>query len=530
MPNEQSIVHAGSIIQRMLIIAFFFTIAFSGHSQEPKDSVYLFVEQLVSTDYSDYTPPTRWFVTPEQSDNISNSIQMRIEKAKERTDSSALLVYFKAQAILLEWTGKEREATSQYDSALSLALLKGLDAEASTLFLRLANLNERFGRFDLAFEQYLKGLAMAESVTDTLKIIDSYLGIARIYQRLEEPKTSVTLISRCEKLGQGIFENVRGKNVLMALTLLYVELGNTDRANHAVRKLSEIKGISGDTAMCWNKFVAGKILFESNNEIAAERKFTEVISTSKTCDPYVTAQSLFYLASIRFQQGLATDAIALLQRCARISKENSYNEVLLNSYDLSVQIYRKINDLKNLALYQSHYINQIDLVFGEKILVKLSSLQAEFATREESKILHDQVELMKINEQLLSKQKKINAGIAISIMMLMGGLIVLYQLNKQKKAFNRTLDRIVQERTAELEQKQIELQQSISETTLEFISLKKQLRIRLSTLEGIYYLMSRDQSASVNKEKLKALESMILELKDQLTAMDDEVNTESGRW
>jgi hypothetical protein len=315
--------------------------------------------------------------------------------------------------------------------------------------------------------------------------------------------------------------------ITVALAELYLGIGDLHRAAKALGRLAGICDRYCDPeARRAGKLLSGRISLERNELDSASAILTELIAPAGDPGTYTVALSNFYLARVRLKQSSIEDALQLLKNCEELCQGNEFNEVLLNTYDMFVQIYRRTKDLSGLAHYQNLYIHQKHKVYGEKVLVRLSSLQAEFGTREESKILDSQAELMKINEELIRKEQSINIGIAIAAIMLVMVLRILYVLNHRKKIFNRNLDKIVQERTRELEEKQVELQKSLNEMSLEFVNLQHQLRMKLRTLEGIYYISRKDKSEPEDQKRLADLEKMIGDIREQIASLS--VFTDGG--
>jgi hypothetical protein len=398
------------------------------------------------------------------------------------------------------------------------------------LQIRVGNLYQSRARYDLALNAYNKSLNIFEKEKDTLAVSELYIDLATLYQKLQDTAKTLQFFERSAAIKAHPAFRRGIERLTLQRALFHCNLDDFRNAqDYLARALQPCDNSCSPYLKLLEIYAWGSYYLARGVLKEADKFFSNaIIQATKINDRFILAESLLSLAVIKIKEGKIPLATKHLEKSLLISKNNEFNETLLKIYDAYIDIHTASQNYSNLADYQSLYIDQKDKIYGEELLVRISTMQAEFETREDVNLIQDQKELMALQEKTLKQKRAINLAIGSVVIMLLIILWILYTINKRKKAFNQNLDRMVHERTRELEEKQIELERMSIELEIEMEGIQKEMQVQLATLQGIYYLAEKENNAS--EEKMNELRETIGNLRTQLKALKEFRSETSSLW
>lgn len=284
----------------------------------------------------------------------------------------------------------------------------------------------------------------------------------------------------------------------------YLSLKDLDSARFYANKALENSHINRQGYMpAFSYRILGDIAVEQKNLQEALKHYTEAVRISEDTDNYfIMASTLHRIGKVYTEQKNYSRALEVLNRNAKIAKENGYADELERTYKLISDINHAMNK-KDLAFdYLKRHLEIHDSLINQRTNEQLALLNAEF----ESELKQSQIELLmqetKVKEEELSSQK---AWGYIYIGFFLVGLmfaVILYYSNKRIKKINQQL----KEKTEEVGMQATQLS-SINKTKDKLLSIiSHDIRSPLSSLRG---MLSIAQSGNVTTDEFAKLTTRI---------------------
>jgi tetratricopeptide (TPR) repeat protein len=502
----------------MLLSRYFVCLALvlplSAYSQSLKDSVrsFLDTESFCRLDLG--LEQISLFIR--HRDGIADGIEKRVQELKSVGDSISLIDLMMKKGCLLQLTGSRNEAIVVFEKVLAMLVRHKLEEKTGIIFLRLGQMYEERGRYDLALNAYNRSLNVLEESKDTIRIARLYGNLAILYHHLQDTARTIYFLDKSRQLANGTDKNSLARSFLIE-AMVYADLKLIQRSKAALDSVNSLVRTEPAFEMDMLYQLVSARFHRLLGDINGSEPYLEnaIRSSRKSHDDYVLAAAILDFASLRLQLGDYKKALILLDESLKLCEKGGFNALRLNAYRSYIQIYKSTKDLSLLAKYQDLYIEQKDKVFSADLVIKIASMQADFATRVDVNLIKDQKEFLELQERALGKKRQINIAIVLGVMLLSVSLWILDRINKGKKAFNRNLDRLVFERTRELEEKQIEIEKSSTQHLVEIKMMQIQMQAQLSTLQGIANLAQKDPSV-VDSTQLKEVKDSIHVLKENL--------------
>ena len=436
-------------------------------------------------------------------------------------DTASLLQLWETKGLLLHRVGKARDVIRIFEITVPVALRQGFNSSAQRMLFETARIYEVHAKFDSSLTAYSKALDLMERVKDSLSISELYADLGWLHRDLQDTSKAMELFKKSFDLKERMKTSDGMSRLLVYQGILWADMQQFKRAHEF---------FSRGLRLCQPDCPASLVLLElsgrgrallNEGKLAESREVLQEVATLARIweDRYRLADALYHLGVAEIKSGRKALALKLLNEALVVSRENEFNMILLNTYDALIKIHPRTSGLDRLAELQSLYIELENRIYGEKVLIRISSAQAEFETREDAHLVQSQKQLMAAQEKTLQLKRYVNIAIGIVLLILLGIVGLLYKMNRRRQMFNQNLDRMVHERTHELEAKQLELERVSSELGFEMETMNQQMKSQLSTLEGIYYLAQKDGSSGLSNDKMRELKATIDDLKYQMSLM-----------
>lgn len=452
------------------------------------------------------------------SNKLLNAASANIFTAKEVGDSGQIIDGWIAKAKLFEILGKDKEAIALFEQA---STSKIEDARAQYCYSRLGYLYELKGQLKPCLHAYTKALNFAETRIDSLAISVLYLNLARLYVRLTDNSRAEVLVRKSIEFFPENCEPHAYKLWLINLSSFYLSAGHFSIAEETLTRASKIcLHNSPPIIALMENTERGKLLFRTQDFIESEKAFQFVAKLSEDIkQDQFQARALLYLARIALQKSNFKTALTALDQCRLHAVRREYPDILLDCYSTYIETYRAKNIIDSLSKYQSLFINEKQKLFGEDRLLQIAISKAEFDTREKQLNLRDNLETLRLQQRLLAHRRQINTGIAGIIVLLVIIVVFLRWLRVKKRRLNRLLSCIAFEQTEKQEQHRVALEQARFEINAEIEALQKSIQMRLSTLQGIHYIATKENTPAISKDELAKVATSISKLKKELEAL-----------
>jgi tetratricopeptide (TPR) repeat protein len=500
--------------------AFFCMVVFfieSNGQKLDKDSLAACVEMAINSSEEPLPAAAREFSLRNEV-SILSFLDLMVNASKSKGDSLEFVQKSIEKAVVLELLSRSNEAADLYDRLTQIARRNSFIPQLKIIYERVGIIYYNRARYDLALNAFSKYLTLLEIDKDENAISDLYLHLARLHHSLQDTTKTKEFLNKSFELKSKNKHNLNLEYLRFQQALTASDLGNHEEAfehvNQAIQicspQCSPYKFLLAD-------FIKAKTLRKKGVSIEAEDLFLNAIRIARELqDNRHVSEALLNLSLMDIEKHFYGEAKNKLDEALIVSVKNEYNEVLLDIYATYIKVYSTLKNDDSLVFYQSKFIEQNDKVYSEEQLIKISSVQVDFETREDVNIIATQKELMEIQEKALTQKMYINIAIGFLAMMLIIIIAILYDINKKKRTFNANLDLMVHERTKELEEKQTELLNRTKELSLQRDVMYREMQARISTLQGLCYLAEHDKDANVSEDDLRLLREITKDLQNQL--------------
>jgi len=224
------------------------------------------------------------------------------------------------------------------------------------------------------------------------------------------------------------------------------------------------------------------------------------------------AEILVYFAKIEIVKGDFDKALDFLKEAEHFSTLNRYNELLITIYEEMIVALQAKSDSR-ISLYQQLLINLKQDVYNSDLRENLSLVESDLRKKENSLLLENQAQILRLNEALIDKNTVTVWTIIAVCFMIMVLLVALYRINKFKKDANASIEKSIQLQTAALEKSVLRLQGLQENKRVERYNFLSGLKRHLYTIDGLSYIMNSSahpmeiRSAAETLRKLVVVET-----------------------
>ena len=468
--------------------------------------------------------------------NEAHQLALEIGDSLQITKSGRIL------GQLLRRVDKPDDAIAQFMRMLPIAERNHLVDEEKRILNALAASYIHLAMYDKALKYNFKSLEIRESENNKKDISISLMNIGLIYYKIGDFDQAVEFYNRALAAKQQVGDTQALDELFINLSLCYVYLGQYEKAREFVNKSYEVCGVNcSDLIKVEGENCLGLVFLHERNFDLAIPHFSESYSISKKIgDKRYQAENLFSLGNIAIENRKYDEATLKLIETESISEGAGYNQILISTYSSLSKLYNDTKNFEKASIYQSKYIKLKDSVYSDQLIKNLAKVQTNYQERENLKTIAEQDEVLKLKEEIISRQKTQYFFIlTITILSILLTFVFIrfnrsqqqanVELTRAKREIenknqeleisNAALDARVQERTIELQQSNHELQKVNDELDNFIYKTSHDIRGPLASLKGMTNVAMLDVKDSVALEYFKKLDISAEKLNSILTRL-----------
>ncbi len=400
------------------------------------------------------------------------------------------------------------EAIQFAQDALQIARRHNNLSEIKHLLNSLAVSHTLLAEYDKALKYNFESLIIREAEGNKPDISIALNNIGLIYYKLNDYNKAIGYYMQSLKLKEEADDQHDLDRLLINLGLCYNGVNNYNEAKRYFDEgLAVCKDECSDQIKLESQIGLGISYFETGNHQEALHHFRQSFEVAKRIgNARFQSENLLYLARINILSKEYDTARKMLLEADRLSSEKGYNKLLTETYQIFSDLYKQTGDYVNMALYQSKYITLKDSIYNDNLIKNLAKVTSDYEERENIKTIAEKDEVLKLKEEVISRQRQQNVFIFAITLLILGLAIVLMWAGKLQRKANRlladsraNLARKVDERTAELLRANKELDHFIYKTSHD-------IRGPLATFKGLCLIALSDIKDAVGLDLVKKLD------------------------
>jgi tetratricopeptide (TPR) repeat protein len=392
-----------------------------------------------------------------------------------------------------------------------IALRNNYKSEYTKIINNLAIIHTLRGEYDKALKLNFITLNIKEQEDDEYEISISLTNIGLVYYKLGNFKKAIEYYRRSLLLKIKANDYYDYDRVLLNISLAYI--GNREIAN-AKKYLDEFflrcKGTCSNNKIIEGQFGYGRIYFFLKDLQRSDSCFLKSYYLSlKENNIRFQLENIVYLSSIYISQGNFQRARYYLNLAFKLNAGYNSNVITLNIYKELIKLELQQKKYNTAAHYQNRYIHLKDSLYGKELTQNLMAAESEYEQRENKAKLDEQTKSLEYKEKIIYRQKWLSRLAIITSILLLLLTVALYRSNLRKKKLNITLERVVNERTRELRERNIKIEREHEYHTVSIQKIARDIKNPISTLKGLYGLAAKNTEDGVVNEGLKQMNSTI---------------------
>jgi hypothetical protein len=323
--------------------------------------------------------------------------------------------------------------------------------------------------------------------------------IGAVYMQAANREQALIYLNRCLKVKEEIGDRFDLNRLYANLASCYSGIGEYEKADSYFAKalrecqpncpkefLMFLEYSKGESYSFRKQFVKSRNAFDASLQLAIADGHAQY-----------SLLSLNGLARIALDQRDLPTAEIYLNRIEGLSGKEAFLDNLQLFYSMSSDYYSQKGNFKKAFLFQKRYSGIAEQINNSNVNRRITQVQLKFVERENYQKIQDQQILLVSQNAAIAKQKIINVlvgGLAVVTILL---IMVLYRMNQRKAQINRTLDRLVKDRTLELEKNSMALQHAYDEQSITLERVSRDLISSLATIAGLKHVAALDNSVDL---------------------------------
>lgn len=423
-----------------------------------------------------------------------------LRSAKFLHDSLRIVKSGRLKALAFRRLNRADSAINLASELLPIAVRNHFNEEAVQILNGLANAYSIKGFYDKALINYRKSLDLMQFPKDDSERSIALNNIGIIYYKLEDYDKALAYFLQSLKLKQETKSVTDMEILLVNISLCYMYKKEFVKAQLYVDKVTGWCGDNcSENVMMQKDHSSALILLGKGDPEKSEQKLINSYALAKKLN-----NEQFILDNINclFQIFIASrridSALALVDEAtAIIDSKTTYNPGLIQLYFNLFTLYSKTVNFKKVAYYQQCYIKLKNSIYNEDLTRNLMKVEAEYLERENRTKIEAQHRILGLNEEIIVRQKFVNAFIGVVAVLLVIVAVMLVRSNRIKRVANTMLEDKVKERTEELVISHGQLQRLLVERDTQVRKIASEIRSAAATIKGLSSLgMSDDDSGN----------------------------------
>ncbi len=423
-------------------------------------------------------------------------------------DSSRIVKTGRVKAMALNALSKFDSTITLSRKILPMARRNSYTNEIERILNLLLLAHTHKAEYDKALTYGFESLELRKKQGDSLSVSVALNNVGLVYYKLDNFVQALdyykqSLLLRPNK------DKYYLTTSFINISLCYSFLNNQVLAEQYFNKANEMfaKGLD-DTRLANLHYAAGVLQFNYGNmQKASESLLKALFIVRNLSDQQGELEALSFLARISIRLNDFTQAEKyLLQAEPLFEKDIPFKLELINVYKQLANVYTKMGNYLKTSHFQSKYIDLKEKVYNSQLTINLMKVQAEYQERENNAKIKAQAKILALSNEGIKKQRTLNMGVILIVLLLSGYLIIVMQYAKRKKHANELLEQKVKERTMELELNHNLLLKSFHERDVQFQRMSTEVKSSLATIKGLGVLVSHDVNTVSGSNYLEKIE------------------------
>ncbi len=373
-----------------------------------------------------------------------------IDLARQVDFSDGLFYGNMTKGLVFYDTGELDSALHYLEIAKTFAEKNNVTAQLAAVYSNIGNVYGNQGQYKKCLQYYLTAVEYTHKLNNPAREAYMIVNIGTVYSELEEHDSAIVFYLQAEKILRGIDKNQEKLPIVYNnIGASYLELHDTLKGKTAFEEALRISKLYNDQRGLASAYDhLGIIIYSEGKHDSAIALLKNSIAIYDDLDAKSgTAEACDHLGEIYLEQKDYDSSIAVLTKGLKVTEElNDYYQLKTYYKSLS-EVYEAKGDLGQALFYEK----KLDV--AKDTLYNLSNTSVVNSMKTEAAYVNDQHKLELADARDQKKNVIIYAGIALTILILLLGVV----------AFNRYL---VKKRSSELLEKQndeIKIQKNIIE-------------------------------------------------------------------
>lgn len=368
------------------------------------------------------------------------------------------------------------------NEAIRLAEKLDINPARPYLFKGVSYLNT--GKLALALEYFTKSANEYIRSNTQTGLASAYLYIAEAYSMQDNHNNERFYLKKAIDIFRAEGDSVNMATALHNLGYASYNMGQYDTALVLFQHTGDIYmrlGYEMEYAYCIGN---SGLVYSRLNELekAEDNLLNAIEQLNRLGDEYAVPEYMIEYAAILQQQGNLSKAVEVAGQSYAIASGNNHIELMRDAaYRLS-KLYVDMGKYDSACRFQELFISYNDSVMNYRNIQQMADLRTEFEVAQKQ----SEVDVLEKNRIIL----RIVIISLITILLLAGGLILLYYINLKKL---RKLTADLEERQLQLEEQREELKELNRIKDKFFSVISHDLRSPISSIGGISHMIKESQ-------------------------------------
>lgn len=347
-------------------------------------------------------------------------------------------------------------ARSEYDKALKYLFLSADELKKNNNIIELATVYTSIGivyrqksDYNTALKYYLKTLEIVKSKNDSSRMSPAYNNIGVVYKNMKDYDKALLYYKKSLKIKENINDRKNLPYTLGNIGVIYLKNKQYDDAISTFQKILNMFTEQGNKNETANTFMqlAKTYMFIKNYDLAKENINKSINLYNEVGDKFGLSDAYIVKGNIYFLNSDYTISEKFFKKSLKVSQEIKANEQIMNNYLYLSKLDSTIGNYKSSLNYFHNYIQLKDKIFSQKKQNAITLIQAQYDFSEKEReniILRKNQE---INDIEMHKQKNLTNFIwAFSALLVIIVFIVIFswlKLQKSNKLLNQKNEEIL---------------------------------------------------------------------------------------
>mgnify|MGYP001811105046 CR=1 FL=1 len=332
---------------------------------------------------------------------------LAISYASKDNDSLSIAKGLYAQSYILGQLERYDESIVVARRIIGIAKRNGFDSEYGRALNNIATSYTLLGKYDKALEHYFQSLILNERLNRIESASITLNNIGLVYYKLSNNEEAIKYYKKSLEYKKKTNSSYDLDRLYINMALCYTNSGELSLVEDLIKQALDIcKGSCSDIILVEAKFGLGVVYKAQGKLELSELNFKEALRLARALnEKRFEIESLKNISIIFSDKAVYDSALLYLSAATDIAIKYKYSQILLDIYKQYSEVYGKLNDYKNEALYAKKYSNLKDSAFSVELIRNLATIQADYSERENLSTIAD-------NERVIRAQRYLNFAIA----------------------------------------------------------------------------------------------------------------------